>query len=170
MSFRLSSSSVYGENENEIFSRSSIEEDDEEALKWASLERLPTFSRLRKGLLAIPEGPANEIDVKNMALHEKQILLSRLVNVAEEDNEKFLLKFRDRLDRVGITLPTIEVRYQNLNVDAEAYAGSRALPTFSNFMINMVEGFLNGLHLLPNRKTQFTILRNVSGIIKPSRY
>ena len=41
--------------------------------------------------------------------------------------------------RVGIDIPTIEVRYEHLNVEAEAYVGSRALPTFLNFVTNMVE-------------------------------
>lgn len=41
--------------------------------------------------------------------------------------------------RVGIDLPTIEVRFEHLNVDAEAYVGSRALPTIFNFSINILE-------------------------------
>jgi hypothetical protein len=41
--------------------------------------------------------------------------------------------------RVGIDIPTIEVRYERLTVEAEAYVGSRALPTFTNFTIGAVE-------------------------------
>lgn len=41
--------------------------------------------------------------------------------------------------RVGIDLPTIEVRYENLNIEADAYVGSRGLPTFINFMTNYLE-------------------------------
>lgn len=44
--------------------------------------------------------------------------------------------------RVGINIPTIEVRYEHLNVEAETYVGSRALPTFVNFVTNMVEVYL----------------------------
>lgn len=43
------------------------------------------------------------------------------------------------LIRVGIKLPTIEVRFEHLNVDAEAYVGSRGLPTFLSYYTNMVE-------------------------------
>ena len=43
------------------------------------------------------------------------------------------------LSRVGIDIPTIEVRFEHLNVEAEAYVGSRAMPTFLNFAINLVE-------------------------------
>ena len=41
--------------------------------------------------------------------------------------------------RVGITLPTIEVRFEHLKVEAEVHVGSRALPTFTNYMVNIVE-------------------------------
>lgn len=41
--------------------------------------------------------------------------------------------------RVGLDLPTIEVRYEHLSVDAEAYVGGRALPTVFNFMVNILE-------------------------------
>lgn len=41
--------------------------------------------------------------------------------------------------RVGIHVPTIEVRFEHLNVEAEAYVGSRALPTFFNYSVNMLE-------------------------------
>jgi len=41
--------------------------------------------------------------------------------------------------RVGIDLPTIEVRFEGLNIEAEAHVGNRSLPTFTNFMVNIVE-------------------------------
>ncbi|KAK7336923.1 hypothetical protein VNO77_17476 [Canavalia gladiata] len=168
-SFRLGSTSIWRNSDAEIFSNSFHQEDDEEALKWAAIQNLPTFARLRKALLTSPQGEANEIDVHKLGLQEKRVLLERLVRTAEEDNEKFLLKLRDRIDRVGIDLPTIEVRFQHLNVEAEVHVGTRALPTFSNFMVNIVEGLLNSLHILPTRRRRIKILQDVSGIIKPAR-
>ncbi|XP_048233398.1 pleiotropic drug resistance protein 1-like [Ricinus communis] len=154
----------------EMFSQSSREEDDEEALKWAAMEKLPTYDRLRKGILTpFTDGGANEIDVLNLGLQERKNLLERLVRVAEEDNEKFLLKLRNRIDRVGIDIPTIEVRFEHLTVEAEAYVGSRALPTFFNYSVNMLEGLLNFFCILSSRKKHLHILKDVSGIIKPSR-
>lgn len=41
--------------------------------------------------------------------------------------------------RVGLDLATIEVRYEHLSVDAEAYVGGRALPTVFNFLVNILE-------------------------------
>ncbi|KAL5756301.1 hypothetical protein ACOSP7_020727 [Xanthoceras sorbifolium] len=169
-SLRAASSSRWRNSNMEAFSRSSREEeDDEEALRWAALEKLPTFDRLRKGILTTSRGGASEIDISNLGFQERRKLIERLVNVAEVDNEKFLLKLKNRIDRVGIKLPKIEVRFEHLNVEAEAYVGSRALPTFFNFSINIIEGFLNYLHIISSRKEHLTILKDVSGIIKPSR-
>ncbi|RXH72495.1 hypothetical protein DVH24_012179 [Malus domestica] len=84
----------------EVFSMSSRhEEDDEESLTWAAIERLPTYLRTRRGLLAEEEGKAREIDVTNLGLLERKNLLERLIKIAEEDNEKFLLKLKDRMNR-----------------------------------------------------------------------
>ncbi|XP_028766306.1 pleiotropic drug resistance protein 1 [Neltuma alba] len=167
-SFRASGSSVWRNTSMDAFSRSSREEDDdEEALRWAALERLPTYNRLRKGLFTSSHGEINEIDVSDIGLQERRKLLERLVRVAEEDNEKFLLKLRERIDRVGIEIPTIEVRFEHLNVEAEGYVGSRAMPTFLNFVVNIFESCLNCI--LPSKKRHVNILRKVSGIVRPRR-
>ncbi|XP_058226805.1 pleiotropic drug resistance protein 1-like [Rhododendron vialii] len=169
-SLRRNSSAIWRTRSANIFSRSSRGEDDEEDLKWASLEKLPTFDRLRKGLLKESLGATNElVDVENLGFQERKNLIERLVRIADEDNEKLLLKLKGRIDRVGIVIPTIEVKFEHLNVDAEAYVGSRASPTFINYSVNMLEGFLNYLHILPSRKIHLSILRDVSGIIKPCR-
>ncbi|KAL0554085.1 hypothetical protein IC582_007996 [Cucumis melo] len=153
------------------FSRSSLreEEDDEEALKWAAIEKLPTFRRLRKGLVTTENGEANEVDILKLGFQDRKNLIEMLLHVAEQDNEKFLLKLQNRLDRVGIEVPTIEVRFEHLNIEADAYVGTRALPTLLNFTLNMVEGFLSYLHMFSSGKKPIKILHNVSGIIKPGR-
>nr|XP_023870372.1 pleiotropic drug resistance protein 1-like isoform X4 [Quercus suber] len=168
-SARLSSSNIWRNTGLEVFSKSSLEEDDEEALKWAAIEKLPTYLRIRRGILTEAEGQAREIDIESLGLLERKNLLERLVKIAEEDNEKFLLKLKERIERVGLDMPTIEVRFEHLDVEAEAYVGGRALPTIFNFSVNMLEGFLNYLHILPSRKKPLPILHDVSGIIKPRR-
>ncbi|KAL2554989.1 ABC transporter G family member 40 [Forsythia ovata] len=168
-SLRVNSSSIWRNNGLEVFSHSMREEDDEEALKWAALQRLPTYDRLRKGILSGLQGGSNEVDLQNLGYEERKVLLERLVKVPEEDNEKFLMRLKSRLDRVGIDLPTIEVRFEHLNIGAEAYVGSRALPTFFNFFADILEGFLNYLHVLSSRKKHLSILKDVSGIVRPCR-
>ncbi|KAI3727207.1 hypothetical protein L1987_67018 [Smallanthus sonchifolius] len=168
-SLRSGSTSVWRNSGMDVFSKSSREEDDEEALKWASLEKLPTFDRLRKGLLFGSTGASNEVDVDNLGTEDRKHLLDRLVKVADEDNEKFLLKLRHRLDSVGIELPTIEVKFEHVTVEADVNTGSRALPSFINFHIDFFEGLLSLFRLLPNSKRHITILDDVSGVVKPRR-
>nr|GLL46785.1 pleiotropic drug resistance protein 1-like [Ipomoea trifida] len=106
-SARLSSSNVWRSSGVEVFSRSSREaaEDDEEALKWAAIEKLPTYLRIRRGILAgEEEGGPKEIDVEKLGVAEKRSLLERLVRIAEEDNERFLLKLKHRTDRMTLLL------------------------------------------------------------------
>ncbi|KAL9264841.1 Pleiotropic drug resistance protein 1-like protein [Drosera capensis] len=161
--------SVWRSNKNDVFSGSTRDDDDEEALKWAALEKLPTYDRLRRGILTGSTGARSEIDVKKLGIVEQRKLVDKLVHVPEEDNEKFLLRLKSRLDRVGIDIPKIEVRFEHLEVEAEAYVGSRALPSFLNFTTSIFEGLLNYLHVLPSRKKHLTILHDVSGILKPNR-
>ena len=84
----------------EDFSRSSRVEDDEEALKWAALERLPTDLRIRRGILTEAGGQAREVDVRKLGLLERKSLIERLVKNEETDNEMFLLKLTERIDRL----------------------------------------------------------------------
>ncbi|XP_042504440.1 pleiotropic drug resistance protein 1-like [Macadamia integrifolia] len=171
-SFRIDSSSIWRNSGVDVFSRSSSLDDsldDEAALKWAAIERLPTYNRIRKGIFALEEGEIREVDIDSLGFTERKILLDRLLKVAEEDNEKFLWKLKDRLSKVGIEIPTIEVRFEHVNVDAEAYVGSRALPTMINFSANIMEGFLSNLGILRSKKRPLEILHDVSGIVKPGR-
>ncbi|CAJ1973751.1 unnamed protein product [Sphenostylis stenocarpa] len=169
-SARIGSSSVWRSSGVDVFSGSSRRDDDEQELKWAAIEKLPTYLRMTRGILTEAEGqPPKEICINKLGPLQRKNLVERLVKIAEQDNEKFLFKLRDRIDRVGLEIPTIEVRFEHLNVEAEAHVGSRALPTIFNFCINLLEGFLNSLHLIPSRKKPFTVLDDVSGIIKPKR-
>ncbi|KAH9724816.1 ABC transporter G family member 40 [Citrus sinensis] len=126
--------------------REEEEDDEKEALKWAAHEKLPS-----------------------LGLQERQRLIDKLVKVTDVDNEKFMLKLRYRFDRVGIELPKVEVRYEHLNIEAEAFLASKALPTFTSFFTNIIEAFFNSIHILTTKKKHLTILKDVSGIIKPGR-
>ncbi|XP_018685381.2 pleiotropic drug resistance protein 2-like isoform X1 [Musa acuminata AAA Group] len=158
----------------DVFRRSGGEEgEDEENLKWAALEKLPTYDRMRKGILrqVVEDGRVvcDEVDVHRLAPRDRKLLLDRLFKVAEEDNERFLERLRHRIDRVGLELPKIEVRYENLSVEANVSVGSRALPTLWNSTLNILEGIIGLLNLSPSKKRTIKILNDVSGILKPAR-
>ncbi|XP_073223461.1 pleiotropic drug resistance protein 2-like [Cicer arietinum] len=167
----------------DVCERSIREISEEEKLKWENLWRLPTYDRMRKGILkqVLDNGKVNyeEVDITKLGVQEKQRLLETILKTPEEDNENFLLKIRDRVDRVGIELPKIEVRFEKLSIEGDAYVGTRALPTLLNSTFNVIEvgifnkqkvyGILGYIKILPFKKRVVKILKDVTGIVKPSR-
>lgn len=89
----------------EMFSKScrdynEEEDDDEEALKWASLERLPTYLRLRTAVITDEEeGHFRQVDLKHLGADQRKNVLEKLVKVPEKDYEDFLWKLKDRVSR-----------------------------------------------------------------------
>ncbi|KAF3628286.1 ABC transporter G family member 39 [Capsicum annuum] len=166
-------SEVFTAPGGDIFQISGREDDDEDELKWAAIERLPTYDRLRKGILkqTLDDGKIvhQQVDVTNLGLQDKKELMESVLRIVEEDNERFLRRLRDRTDRVTIDIPKIEVRFEHLSIEGDTYVGSRALPTLWNATINFVEGALEKVKLVPSKKRVVKILRGVSGIVKPSR-
>ncbi|XP_027349244.1 ABC transporter G family member 34-like [Abrus precatorius] len=160
---------------NDIFNVRSehSHKDNEEDLKWAAIERLPTMDRMRRGVLRLVLDNGKvvycPVDVTNLGLQDKRQLLESVLKFVENDNEKFIRKLRDRINRVGIEIPTIEVRFENLSVEGNVHVGSRALPTLLNVTLNTFERILVLFHLAPSKKRKLHILKDVSGIIKPSR-
>ncbi|KAL7184870.1 hypothetical protein ACSBR2_026922 [Camellia fascicularis] len=156
----------------DVFHRSK-REDDEEELKWAAIERLPTFDRVRKGILkqVLDNGRVvhEEVDVAHLGIQDKKHLMESILKAAETDNERFLQRLRARTDRVGIDIPKVEVRFENLSIEGDAYVGSRALPTLLNSTLNAIQDLLGLIKLLPSKKRVIKILQDVSGIVKPSR-
>ncbi|KAF2589370.1 hypothetical protein F2Q70_00040098 [Brassica cretica] len=168
-------------NLEDIFSSSSRRtksvNEDEEALKWAAIEKLPTYSRLRTSLMpALGEDDIysnqilnREVDVTKLDGDDRQKFIDTVFKVAEQDNERILTKLRNRINRVGIKLPTVEVKYEHLTVKADCYTGDRSLPSLLNSVRNMGESVLGMVGIQFAKKAQLTILKDVSGIIKPSR-
>ncbi|XP_044484909.1 ABC transporter G family member 36-like [Mangifera indica] len=157
--------------------RTNPADDDEEALKWAAIEKLPTYDRLRTSIMhsflenEIPGQKMDhkQVDVTKLDINDRQKFIDKLFRVAEEDNEKFLTKLRNRIDKVGIKLPTVEVRFEHLTVEANCHVGNRALPTLPNAARNLAESILGMVGINLTKRTKFTILKDASGIIKPSR-
>ncbi|CAL5361310.1 unnamed protein product [Camellia sinensis] len=69
---------------------------------------------------------------------------------------------------VGINLPTVEVRFEHLTIQADCYIGNRALPTLANTARNMAESALSCVGIQLAEATKLTILKDASGMIKPS--
>ncbi|KAI3707559.1 hypothetical protein L6452_26185 [Arctium lappa] len=110
------------------------------------------------------DGDDHESKVDN-----NKLMMNTLLEAVDEDHLKFLTRLRERIDRVGIETPKIEVRYENLSVEGDAYVGDRALPSLYNVIFNSIESTLQLIGLCPSKKRKVKILQSISGIIKPSR-
>ncbi|KAJ0986406.1 hypothetical protein J5N97_004762 [Dioscorea zingiberensis] len=159
------------------WARSPYINEDEEELRWAALERLPFYAQMRTAIIReVVEGEDGrkryehrEVDVMELELGDRQQFIERLIKVAEVDNERFLQNVRARYDKVGIELPTVEVRFEHVKVKAKCYIGNRAVPTLLNKARDVAEAVLGLIGIRPTEMTNLTILNGVSGIIKPSR-
>ncbi|KAJ6851228.1 ABC transporter G family member 45-like isoform X4 [Iris pallida] len=85
------------------------------------------------------------------------------------DNEEFLRRLRDRKMSLGIEDPKVEVRFEDLTVEADMHVGRRALPTLPNTVINTMQDFLGCFHSFSSKKRPIKLLDGVKGIVKPSR-
>lgn len=81
-------------------SRNGSRDDDEEELRWAAIERLPTYDRMRKSVLTrvLEDGmeKASEVDVTKLGTDDKRRLMNRIL---DQDNETFLQRLRSRCNR-----------------------------------------------------------------------
>ncbi|KAJ4823751.1 hypothetical protein Tsubulata_005577 [Turnera subulata] len=104
------------------FSQPTGKEEDEEELRWAAIECLPTYDRVRRGMLEqVLDGKVvkTQIDVTKLGTQDRKLLVENILKSVGEDNENFLKRLRERTDKVGIEVSTIEVRYENLSVEGD---------------------------------------------------
>lgn len=110
--------------------------DDEAELKWAAIERLPTMDRLHTSL-PLHANNAGPVDVRSLGVAERRALVHTLIGDIHDDNLRLLREQQHRMDRVGVHQPTVEVRWQNLCVDAECQVvHGKPIPTLLNSAIS----------------------------------
>ncbi|TXG48920.1 hypothetical protein EZV62_024795 [Acer yangbiense] len=150
--------------------------DVEHAMQWAAIDRLPTFERLKSSLFYkdddgnLVDGIGKEvIDVTKLGALERHLFMEKLIKHIEHDNLQLLWKIRKRIDKVGVKLPTVEVRYKNLCVEAECeVVHGKPLPTLWNSLKHMLSVFTK-LSGSKSHEAKINIINDVSGIIKPGR-
>ncbi|KAL1334327.1 hypothetical protein HN51_063258 [Arachis hypogaea] len=142
--------------------RSAIDVDNNEghhALQWTQIQRLPTFERITSALF----------DVNKLGAQERHLFIEKLLEHIENDNLRLLQKLRNRIDKVGIKLPTVEVRYQNLTVEAECQVvKGKPIPTLWNTLKGWIIDACK-LLILRSQKSRISIIKDANGIIKPGR-
>ncbi|KAK1311612.1 ABC transporter G family member 31 [Acorus calamus] len=151
---------------------------DEEELQWAAIQRLPSQKRSKFAILARKasqaaadrEDPLLEIiDVRKLDRRGRELVVQRALATEDQDNFNLLVGIKERLDRVGLEVPKVEVRFENLNVSANVHMGTRSLPTLVNYVRDILESTLTSLRMYSPQKHRLTILKDVSGAVKPGR-
>ncbi|KAG8488826.1 hypothetical protein CXB51_016883 [Gossypium anomalum] len=167
-----------GENGVEVAELERRMDDDEMELQWAAIERLPTVKRIRTSLFdqkLLNAGKDEDlgmkvIDVTQLRALERRGFIDHLITVIDKDHLNLLNRLKERMARVGLELPTIEVRFKNLNVEAECKVvhGKPHIPTLWNTITNIFSAIRN-VNRCVSQPNKIKILDDVSGIIKPSR-
>ncbi|KAL5740116.1 hypothetical protein ACOSQ2_029296 [Xanthoceras sorbifolium] len=137
-------------------------EEDEEELMWAALARMP---RTRSEFAG---------DGGDAKMETVDLVIKKAFATNDQDNYVLLSTIKERVDRVGLVLPKVEVRFQNLKVVANVQIGSRALPTLINATRDTLEVFyFTFFHyyffLCIYVLNYLTILNDISGVIKSGR-
>jgi ABC-type multidrug transport system fused ATPase/permease subunit len=175
------------------------ENDDEAELKWAAVERLPTLDRLHTSLFLLHGLELQMVDVRRLCAAERRMVVDTLIANIHRDNLRLLRKQRQRMDRVGVRPPTVEVRWHDVCVEAECQVvQGKPLPTIWNAAISNLSVRIRfrssaaanhqcKLHLMLiicrsihhqavssmlgfNRQhSRIRILNGVSGVVKPSK-
>ncbi|KAG8477556.1 hypothetical protein CXB51_030215 [Gossypium anomalum] len=138
-------SSSFRSTTSDLAMSSSLREnnDDEMELQWAAIQRLPTFKRVRTSLFDF-----------------------ELLNDTTKEEEDIKIEGKRR---VGLEFPTIEVRFQNLSVEADCeVVQGKPIPTLWS-TITTVFSALTKVSRCKSQSYKIKILKDISGIIKPSR-
>ncbi|GAY38373.1 hypothetical protein CUMW_036200 [Citrus unshiu] len=167
-----SNGSEYYEIEIEGFAPPSNAEEDEEELMWAAIARLPSQKQRNYALLrrtsSGDEAKTETIDVRKLSRSHRELVVKKALATNDQDNYRLLSAIKERLDRVGLEVPKVEVRLQNLRVATDVKVGSRALPTLINatrdHSLHMMDtNFLLTLLLGPPGSGKSTLLLALAG-------
>ncbi|WZZ75304.1 hypothetical protein YC2023_086674 [Brassica napus] len=144
--------------------------DEEVRSQWAAIERLPTFERITTALFwnRDEQGKRNEtrvMDVSKLEDLDRHLFIDDLIRHVEDDNLRLLQKIKNRIDEVGLELPTMEVRFSDLFVEAECEVVYRKpIPTLWNAIASRISRVM-----CLKKEKSISILNGVSGIIRPKR-
>ncbi|CAI9101367.1 OLC1v1038673C1 [Oldenlandia corymbosa var. corymbosa] len=116
------------------------------------------------------------VDVTKLSMPERCSLIEKLIGDVEHQDFQLLRRIRERMDKLGIKNPTVEVGYRNLHVEVDCeVVDGKPLPKSNNSAISkpfLLDSGLQNLVRLPCLKPQISkisVIKDASGIIKPGR-
>ncbi|KAK9836042.1 hypothetical protein WJX81_008449 [Elliptochloris bilobata] len=104
-----------------------------------------------------------------MSRAERKVLLDRVVDENSKDGKTLRQAVKDRLDRAGLARPRVEVRWEDLAVEARVLFGQRARPTVLSFYRDALLAPLVAAGLVRDARVRLRILERCSGRLEPGR-
>ncbi|KAK9812481.1 hypothetical protein WJX73_003351 [Symbiochloris irregularis] len=145
-------------------------EEDEAELRQAAME--PRAKDSKHVLLTVKEGDEKkerEADVTHMTRSERKMLVADIFETEDQEAYEFFRKLKERREKAGLPFITNEVRFENMTITAPIGVGSGSLPSIVNYYKNTIGGILQTLRIKKMRRTDFTLLSDVSGTVAPGR-
>eukprot|EP00898_Chlorokybus_atmophyticus_P004211 jgi/Chlat1/4791/Chrsp31S04779 len=136
-------------------------------LKMAALQKLS--EKERRQHVVLPSASGREVvplKVSRATTAQRQQLVAGVLEETDQSNEAFTRRVRERMDRAGVELPKVEVRFKDLEIAADVYVGDRAHPTLLNTVRNVVDKLILCWRANKNKR-EFVILHQISSILKP---
>ncbi|DBA99141.1 TPA: hypothetical protein ACH3X3_011764 [Trebouxia sp. C0006] len=110
-----------------------------------------------------------EVNLRDLTRSKRRFVVEQALESEDADAAVFFGKLKDRFERAHVDLASVEVRFKHLSVKAEVAVGARGEPTVWNAYRNQFESILQKVGAMKPSKTQFCILDDVSGTLRPGR-
>uniref|UniRef100_A0ACD6AA23 Uncharacterized protein n=1 Tax=Avena sativa TaxID=4498 RepID=A0ACD6AA23_AVESA len=89
--------------------------------------------------------------------------------LTHEDNRCLLGMLREEKERLGVAAEKVEVRFEELAVEADVRVDHRTLPTLFNCVANAAQELATYSHMCTPTKRPIKIIKGASGAFRPSR-
>lgn len=122
-----------------------------------------------KGGAAIHWGARKPKSAARLTSDQKHQLLNAVweVSAGDHDTDKLVRKVAQRLDRVGLSFPGVEVRWEGLCVETDVPVSDNRVPTLTSAALGLAKALMPGTARSTTKAK--CILNNVSGVLRPGR-
>jgi len=127
-----------------------------------------TTTSYADGLRAVEAAPVDYASLKKLTRAQKGELLAQVMEHGPQNNEVLMRKVYDRLEKVGLSFPGVEVRFTNLTAEMQVPAGGSHISTLATATESILKLAVSPLMPKPPTKRQ-VLLDGVSGVLKPGR-
>jgi hypothetical protein len=106
------------------------------------------------------------VDVRKLGAAERRMVVDTLIANIHRDNLRLLRKQRQRMDRVGVRPPTVEVRWRDVQVEAECQVvHGKPLPTIWNAVVSNLSVRVLSIGARPAQLSPFSLFCGVHYVV-----